>query len=72
MNSIYVVTMYRYGDREKHSYVLGAFSTPELAHRYGQVEFAWRGSKYHPEIVECKIDTVEILNLPRVVEVNDE
>ena len=33
---VYVVTMYRYGDREKHSYVLGVFSTAEMAKKMGR------------------------------------
>ncbi len=27
LNTLYVLTMYRYGDRERHSYVMGVFDT---------------------------------------------
>ena len=43
---VYIVTMYRNGDREKHSYVLGAFSTYENAKIMGETEEVYRGDKY--------------------------
>jgi hypothetical protein len=56
---VYVVTMYRYGDREKHSYVLGVWSTRELAYKYGLTEESWRGQKYGHVITEWNIDANE-------------
>jgi len=57
---IYVVTMYRWGDREKHSYVHGVFSTEEIALAQAETEQMWRGGfKYVPEIVEFKLDDAE-------------
>ena len=47
---MYIVTMYRYGDREKHSYVLGAWSDKAEAEKWGDIEDWWRGGKYKPEI----------------------
>ena len=56
---VYVVTMYRWGDREAHSYVLGVFGGKVRA-----FEEAWgaeecRGGKYEPEIVEMALNKPE-------------
>jgi hypothetical protein len=49
---IYVVTMYRWGDRENHSYVVGAFADDEeRAVRLGKEMHEYRGGKYDPEVV---------------------
>ena len=53
----YIVTMYRYGDREKHSYVLGAFSAESIAREWGEKEKEYRGGKYEPEIIRFCIDS---------------
>jgi hypothetical protein len=63
----YVVTMRRYGDREKHSYVLGVWSTEYLAQINGDVERAFRGNKYIPEITEWTIDANEYDNIEEMV-----
>ena len=57
--SVFVTTMYRYGDREKHSYVLGVWSSSEVAMQAGQTEALWRGGKYEPEVTEWKVDANE-------------
>lgn len=57
---IFVVTMYRYGDREKHSYVLGAFSNKDMAKKWGEDEEIFRGNKYKSDI------TIFILDDPTV------
>ena len=57
--SVFVTTMYRYGDREKHSYVLGVWSSRGGAMQAGQTEALWRGGKYEPEVNEWKIDANE-------------
>lgn len=54
--SVYVVTMYRYGEPEKHSYVLGVWSTYEAAIKAGDLEKEWRGNKYLPTITKWEID----------------
>jgi len=54
---VYVVTMYRYGDHEKHSYVLGVYSTRENANHWGSMEENYRGGKYKYEIAACIIDS---------------
>jgi hypothetical protein len=53
---LYVVTMYRWGDREKHSYVLGVFSKKHRAIQEGDAETEWRGGKYYPEVLETTPD----------------
>ena len=53
---VYVVTMYRYGDREKHSYVTGVFSDPDLARRSGYDEEFVRGGKYKAEVTTWVIN----------------
>jgi len=54
---VYIVTMYRYGDREKHSYVYGAFSTEATAREWGEKEKDYRGGKYEPEIIRFCVDS---------------
>ena len=56
MIKVYVVTMYRYGDREAHSYVLGVYSTKEIAETEALREKDHRGGKYDPEIIEMPVD----------------
>jgi hypothetical protein len=58
--TVYTVTMYRYGDREKHSYVLGAFSTESDARECGEKEKDYRGGKYEPEIIKFYVDSQHI------------
>jgi hypothetical protein len=53
---VYVVTMYRYGNREKHSYVLGAWMDLDVAKAHASTEISWRGNKYLPEIIACNTD----------------
>jgi len=49
---IYVVTMYRWGDNENHSYVVGAFVDDlDKAVQLGHEVMEYRGGKYEPEIV---------------------
>lgn len=50
MNEIYVVTAYRWGDRERHSYIVGAFFDFALAKTAGEAEEEYRGGKYRCEI----------------------
>lgn len=53
---VYVVTAYRWGDHEQHSYVVGAFSNPNKATRSKHDEEQHRGGKYSCEIVELMVD----------------
>ena len=52
---IYVVTAYRFGDRESHSYVVGAFDDQENALKQAKLEREWRGGKY-----ECEVRSMNI------------
>lgn len=54
---MYLITMYRWGSWEDHSYVLGAYSTLELALAAAIEERLYRGGKYEYEILEMEIDT---------------
>lgn len=51
---LYVVTMYRFGDRLNHSYVLGAFTHKTRAEKRGEMERDMRGGKYMPECLELE------------------
>ena len=53
----WIVTMYRGGDHEKHSYVLGVFSSFEQALKHGNEEQEWRGgNKYLFDWVVVELD----------------
>ena len=56
MKTIYVVTMYRFGDMEKHSYVQGVFTKKAQAQKAGIAEEYYRGGKYIADIYEVVID----------------
>ena len=55
---IYVVDMLRWGDRELHSYVIGAFSNKEAADLAGDAEVTWRAQKYEYCITEVDLDYI--------------
>lgn len=63
---IFVVTMYRGGNREKHSYVLGTFSNRNMAEKWGEDEEIFRGNKYKSDI------TIFILDNPAICPKEDE
>jgi len=42
--------MRRWGDREKHSYVIGVFDDLIQAKDVGELEKTYRGGKYKPDI----------------------
>lgn len=52
---LYVVTMYRFGDPDNHSYLLGVYSKKAKAQDEGERHKAYRGYKYYPEVLE--VDT---------------
>jgi len=67
---LYVVTMYRFADREKHSYVLGVFDDEMLALKEAEKEQMSRGgTKYYPEIWEYDLDNEK---QRRVLKLGDE
>lgn len=55
--TLYVVEMIRYGDREKHSYVIGVFDNHDLATKAGDVHTVWRGGKYVPVITRHELNS---------------
>ena len=52
---VWVVTMCRWGDKEKHSYVLGVYELFLTAQKDGEKERAYRGGKYEPNITEHEV-----------------
>jgi len=54
--NLYVVEALRWGDREKHSYIVGVFSNMELALAAAEYEAGYRGGKYECVVVECNLD----------------
>ncbi len=52
----FITEMLRWGDTETHHYIVGAYSTRELAIHAGEVEKSWRAGKYEYRIVEVIID----------------
>jgi len=57
--NVYVVTMYRMGERANESYVLGAFSTEARAKLAAREEAVGRGLKYGYGIASCQLDVVD-------------
>lgn len=63
---IYIVTMYRYGSKESHSYVLGVFDDVDIAGEEANKNKVQRGNKYEPEIVGFELNdtTSKIVVVP--------
>lgn len=55
--TIHLVVAYRYGLRDDHSYVVGAYATPDLALRAADEHVQHRGGKYGCEVLACEIRT---------------
>jgi len=54
---VFNVHAYRFGDRERHSYLVGVYSSSAKAKRAAKHEEAMRGgNKYKCEIIEIEID----------------
>lgn len=53
---LYIVTAYRWGDRQHHSYVIGVFSKKQKAINEAEKEERHRGGKYRAEVIETEID----------------
>lgn len=64
----YVVTMYRWGDRENHSYVIGIFNEKHIAIKTGKKEQEYRGGKYSPEVLEFDINQPNSIN--HIIKIN--
>lgn len=68
-NELFVVTMYRWGERENHSYVLGVFDDKEKADSAGTNESEQRDGKYDMEIIRFKLnDTTKPEKIVRIFE----
>jgi hypothetical protein len=52
---VYIVTAYRWGDREEHSYVVGVFDNEENSIKQAKLETEWRGGKY-----TCEVRSMEL------------
>lgn len=59
MGKLYVVEALRWNDREKHSYVVGVFSTKERAELASDTEYTVRAGKYTCAITEHELDFID-------------
>ena len=56
-NKVYTVHAYRFGDRDKHSYIVGVYSSPEKALKEAELEELNRRGEYVCEVIEWEIDS---------------
>jgi len=56
--NVYIVTAYRWGNKEAHSYVVGAFDVKEVAVNQANYEKEYRGGKYECEVICIGLNTV--------------
>ena len=54
--TIYTVHAYRWGDRERHSYIVGVFGEKHSALKAAETEEDCRGGKYECEVLEWTLD----------------
>jgi hypothetical protein len=54
---LYVVTMYKWGDRSSHSYLNGVYTKKQKAIDACKAEEDNRGGKYNGEILEVDLDS---------------
>lgn len=64
--AVYVVTARRYGDAEKHSYVVGVFSDEKTAFQARAAEVAARANKYDCEILKTEVQSC--VDIPGVLD----
>lgn len=57
---LYIAQMLRWGDPEKHHYILGVYSTYEQAFLVCDAEKTWRACKYEPNVVEVELDAFDL------------
>ena len=62
MNKVYTVHAYRWGQRERHSYLVGVYSTPERALSVAEQEEYDRGGKYDCEVLGWVLDEKQDVN----------
>lgn len=58
-NKIYIVTAYKWGDREAHSYNLGVFNKKHKAQQVAESHAVYRGGKYACVVEECVPDVFD-------------
>lgn len=63
-NKVYTVHAYRFGDREKHSYIVGVYSSAEKALEEAELEELNRRGEYVCEVIEWEIDSTIDKNSP--------
>ena len=56
MNSVNVVTAYRYANRNSHTYIVGVFTFPEDAIYSAELEEDDRSGKYYCEVVQLDLN----------------
>lgn len=56
-NKVYTVHAYRFGDREKHSYIVGVYSSAKKALKEAELEECYRAGKYICEVIEWEVDS---------------
>ena len=61
-NKVYTVHAFRWGDREKHSYILGIYTKKSMAIESAEYEENWRGGKYSCEIREWEMDQKNVMD----------
>lgn len=54
--TVFTVAAYRFGDREKHSYILGVYEKKHAALKAAENESADRGNKYQCEVLEFQLN----------------
>lgn len=59
MKKVYVVSAYRYGWRNGHSYVVGCCENIDDAKKLSVAHMNYRGGKYGCEIVECNFNDID-------------
>lgn len=64
--SDYVITAYRWGQRNGHSYVVGATDDLETAKTLAENHVQYRGGKYGCEVCECKFPDIEEGNAKQI------
>mgnify|MGYP003439954327 CR=1 FL=1 len=53
---VYTVHAYRFGDAERHSYIVGVYSKKHAALKVAQTEQDYRGGKYLCEVLEWSMN----------------
>lgn len=54
--NVYIITAYRFGDKESHSYVVGVFDNYKSALACAELEEDGRSGKYQCEVIEKTIN----------------